>query len=127
MSTVDTADDLARKVQELERELAEARQQQAGTSDILRVIGGSTTDITRVFDAIARSAARLCEAFDVIVLRVDGDVLRLVAEGLTDVQVAEKLVLSPRTISSHLRSIYNKLGVNSRAAATRFAFENHLV
>jgi signal transduction histidine kinase len=79
MSTVDTADDLARKVQELERELAEARQQQAGTSDILRVIGGSTTDITRVFDAIARSAARLCEAFDVIVLRVDGDVLRLVA------------------------------------------------
>jgi signal transduction histidine kinase len=79
MSTVDTADDLARKVQELERELAEARQQQAGTSDILRVIGGSTTDITRVFDAIARSAARLCEAFDVIVLRVEGDVLRLVA------------------------------------------------
>ncbi|MGZ3627575.1 MAG: tetratricopeptide repeat protein [Ktedonobacteraceae bacterium] len=55
------------------------------------------------------------------------DVLRLVAEGLTDAQVAEKLVLSPRTISSHLRSIYNKLGVNSRTAATRFAFENHLV
>jgi GAF domain-containing protein/anti-sigma regulatory factor (Ser/Thr protein kinase) len=79
MSTVDTADDLTRKVQELERELAEARQQQAGTSDILRVISGSTTDITQVFDAIARSAARLCEAFDVIVLRVDGDVLRLVA------------------------------------------------
>jgi signal transduction histidine kinase len=79
MSTIDTADDLARKVQELERELAEARQQQAGTSDILRVIGGSTTDIIRVFDAIARSAARLCEAFDVIVLRVEGDVLRLVA------------------------------------------------
>jgi GAF domain-containing protein len=79
MSTVDTADDLTRKVQELERELAEARQQQAGTSDILRVISGSTTDISRVFDAMARSAARLCEAFDVIVLRVDGDVLRLVA------------------------------------------------
>ena len=55
------------------------------------------------------------------------DVLRVVAEGLTDAQVAEKLVLSPRTISSHLRSIYNKLGINSRAAATRFAFENHLV
>src|SRR5215475_11253130 len=79
MSTVDTAYDLGRKVQELERELAEARQQQAGTSDILRIISGSSSDIARVFDAIARSAARLCEAFDVIVLRVDEDVLRLVA------------------------------------------------
>lgn len=46
------------------------------------------------------------------------DVLRLVAEGLTDVQVAEKLVLSHYTISTHLRSIYNKLGVPSRSAAT---------
>ena len=79
MSSVDTKYGLDRKVQELERELAEARQQQTGTIDILSIISGSTTDITRVFDAIARSAARLCEAFDVIVLRVDGDVLRLVA------------------------------------------------
>ena len=54
------------------------------------------------------------------------DVVRLVAEGLTDAQVAKKLVLSPRTISTHLRSIYSKLGINSRSAATRFAFENHL-
>lgn len=54
-------------------------------------------------------------------------VLRLVAEGLTDAQVAQRLVLSPRTISTHLRSIYNKLCINSRAAATRFAFEHHLV
>lgn len=55
------------------------------------------------------------------------DVLRLVAEGLTDVQIAEKLVLSSRTIGTHLRSIYNKLGVSSRAAATRFAVEHHLI
>jgi predicted ATPase/DNA-binding CsgD family transcriptional regulator len=54
------------------------------------------------------------------------DVLRLVAEGLTDAQVAEQLVLSPRTVSTHLRSIYNKLGINSRSAATRFALENRL-
>src|SRR5215467_8715486 len=79
MSSVDTKYGLDRKVQELERELAEARQQQTGTGDILSIISGTTTDITRVFDAIARSAARLCEAFDVIVLRVDGDVLRVVA------------------------------------------------
>ncbi len=54
------------------------------------------------------------------------DVLQLVAEGLTDIQIAEKLVLSSRTVSTHLRSIYNKLGVSSRSAATRFAVEHHL-
>lgn len=54
-------------------------------------------------------------------------VLRLVAEGLTDAQVAERLVLSPRTVSTHLRSIYNKLRINSRTAATRFAIEHELV
>jgi predicted ATPase/DNA-binding CsgD family transcriptional regulator len=54
-------------------------------------------------------------------------VLRLVAQGLTDAQVAEKLVLSPRTVSTHLTSIYGKLQVNSRSAATRFAMENGVV
>jgi predicted ATPase/DNA-binding CsgD family transcriptional regulator len=54
-------------------------------------------------------------------------VLRLVAQGLTDAQVAEKLVVSPRTVSTHLTSIYGKLQVNSRSAATRFAVENGLV
>jgi predicted ATPase/DNA-binding CsgD family transcriptional regulator len=55
------------------------------------------------------------------------EVLRWVAQGLTDIQVAEKLVISPRTVSTHLSSIYNKLGVSTRSAATRFAIENHLV
>ena len=55
------------------------------------------------------------------------DVLRLVARGLTDGQVAEQLVISPRTVNTHLTSIYNKLGVNSRTAATRFAVEHRLV
>jgi len=55
------------------------------------------------------------------------EVLRLVAAGLTDAQVAEHLVISLRTVNSHLTSIYNKLGVSSRAAATRFAVERHLV
>jgi predicted ATPase/DNA-binding CsgD family transcriptional regulator len=54
-------------------------------------------------------------------------VLRLVAEGLTDAQVAERLIVSPRTVSTHLTSIYGKLGVNSRSAATRFAVEHGLL
>jgi predicted ATPase/DNA-binding CsgD family transcriptional regulator len=55
------------------------------------------------------------------------EVLTLVAEGLTNVQVAKELFLSPRTIQRHLNSIYRKIGVSSRAAATRFALEHHLL
>src|SRR5205823_4977080 len=45
------------------------------------------------------------------------EVLRLVAQGLTNSQVAAKLFVSPATINVHLTSIYSKLGVNSRNAA----------
>jgi DNA-binding CsgD family transcriptional regulator len=55
------------------------------------------------------------------------EVLRLVATGLTDAQVAEQLFLSPRTVGAHLRSIRAKLGVASRSAATRYAVERELV
>jgi DNA-binding CsgD family transcriptional regulator len=55
------------------------------------------------------------------------DVLQLVAQGLTNGQVAERLYLSPRTVEQHLRSIYNKLGVSTRAAATAFAYEHRIV
>lgn len=47
------------------------------------------------------------------------EVLRLVASGLTDAQVAEKLVVSVRTVHAHLQSIYGKLGVQTRTAAVR--------
>ena len=55
------------------------------------------------------------------------EILRLVALGLTDAQVAEKLVICPRTVQGHLRSIYNKIQMNSRSAATRYAVERKLV
>jgi ATP/maltotriose-dependent transcriptional regulator MalT len=57
----------------------------------------------------------------------EAEVLRLVAQGLSDKQVAEQLVIAPRTVGTHLSSIYQKLGVSSRTAATRFAIEQHLV
>jgi predicted ATPase/DNA-binding CsgD family transcriptional regulator len=53
-------------------------------------------------------------------------VLRLVAMGGTNAQVARKLFLSIRTVDAHLRTIYRKLGVTSRTAATRFAIEHGL-
>ncbi len=55
------------------------------------------------------------------------DVLRLLAEGLTDAQIARQLVVSPRTVNHHVASLYSKLEVTSRAAATRFALERSLL
>ncbi len=54
------------------------------------------------------------------------EVLGLVATGMTSAQIAKELFLSPRTVETHLTSIYHKLGVTSRAAATRFALEHGL-
>ena len=54
------------------------------------------------------------------------EVLRVVAQGLTNEQVAERLIISPRTVDTHLTSIYSKIGVSSRVAATRYAIEHHL-
>ena len=61
----------------LRRERDEALEQLAAASDILRMIARSPTDLQPVLDAIAESAAKLCDAADAVVWRVDGDVFRL--------------------------------------------------
>ncbi len=55
------------------------------------------------------------------------EVLRLVAQGLTYAQIAEQLIISRRTVNAHLTSIYSKLGVNGRIAATRFALDHYIL
>src|SRR5262245_37239747 len=70
---------LGNELQDCKQQLAEDLEQQTATSEILRVIASSPTDTQPVFDAIARNAARLCEAFDGHFSIVDDDVLRLVA------------------------------------------------
>ena len=55
------------------------------------------------------------------------EILRLVASGLSNAQVAEKLIISPRTVHAHVRSIYSKLGITSRSSATRYAIDHKLL
>jgi ATP/maltotriose-dependent transcriptional regulator MalT len=55
------------------------------------------------------------------------EVLRFVAQGFTSAQIAEQLVIGLATVNFHVRSIYSKLGVSSRAAATRYAIDHNLV
>ena len=46
---------------------------------------------------------------------------------MTSAQIAKQLIIGVVTVNFHVRSIYNKLGVTSRAAATRYAMEHHLL
>jgi ATP/maltotriose-dependent transcriptional regulator MalT len=55
------------------------------------------------------------------------EVLRLVAQGLSNAQIAERLIISPYTVNAHMRSIYSKLEVNSRIAVMQFASRHHLI
>jgi len=72
------------ELQARNRELTEALEQQTATTDILRVIPQSPTDVQPVFDMIAESAARLCEAQYCFVYRFEGQLLHFVAHhGLT--------------------------------------------
>jgi DNA-binding NarL/FixJ family response regulator len=54
------------------------------------------------------------------------EVLRLVAQGMRNAQVAHQLVMSVGTVRTHLESIYSKLGVANRTAAAHYAQEHHL-
>ncbi len=55
------------------------------------------------------------------------EVLALVARGLSNTEIASRLVISRRTAEHHVQHIYAKLGVSSRAAVTLFAVEHHLL
>src|SRR5690606_36329104 len=84
---------------------------------------GARPEVDRV-DALAASpAARLTHGLTEREL----EVLRLVATGLTNREVARQLVLADRTIDRHVSNIFTKLGVSSRAAATAFAHRHDLV
>ena len=71
---------LEQKVEERTRELTEALEQQTATSEILRVISSSPTDLQTVLDAVAKSAATLCDANDAYIVRVEGGTYRVVAQ-----------------------------------------------
>src|SRR5207247_1923468 len=70
---------LFKELEDRNHQLTEALEQQTATSEILRVIASSPNDVQPVLDVVAENAARLCDAKDAVIRRVDGDRLRVVA------------------------------------------------
>jgi GAF domain-containing protein/anti-sigma regulatory factor (Ser/Thr protein kinase) len=70
---------LFKELEDRNRQLTEALEQQTATSEILRVIASSPTDIQPVLDVVAENAARLCDSSDAQIYRVEGDMARKVA------------------------------------------------
>jgi len=99
-------------------ETKEALEQQTATSDILKVIATSPTDVQPVLDAIAQNAARVCGAHDAHVYRVDGDRLRQVAHvgPVPALEPGESLPLDRRSLIG--RSILDRVPIHTRDAAT---------
>jgi DNA-binding CsgD family transcriptional regulator len=102
-----------------------AREIEAGHQlrlDDLRTIPSLPTLASATPAPIARASA----SGDSLTAR-EIEVLHLLAQDLSNPQIAEKLVVSRRTVDAHLRSIYDKLGVKSRDAAIRVARERGLI
>ncbi|RPJ36969.1 MAG: HD domain-containing protein, partial [Chloroflexi bacterium] len=66
-------------------------------------------------------------AWPAVLTWLEVEILWLVATGASNRQVAQKLVVSEKTVAHHLEHIYNKIGVSSRAAAVFFAMEHELI
>ncbi len=106
---------------------------EAALAEVVYTIGAlKTTPLQRYIDRINEALVQAGDGTlgaepEAILTDRETEVLRLVADGMTDIEVGEQLFISHRTVGHHLRSIYGKLEVNSRAAAVSTALRQKLI
>jgi GAF domain-containing protein len=93
-------------------ELRESLQQQTATADVLKVISRSTFDLQPVFDSMAESAVRLCEAERAYIFRFDGKVLRAVASFNAGSEHQDQVYRNPIPLGRH--SVSARAGLERR-------------
>jgi DNA-binding NarL/FixJ family response regulator len=94
---------------------------EAALSDFVQL--GALPDAARVEQLLGRASVDASHGLSSREL----EVLRLVAAGKSNREIAVALVISEHTVARHLQNIFGKLRISSRAAATAFAFEHGLV
>lgn len=99
-----------------------ARSEWTTARDVLADLG-ARPDLERLDDLVARRPGRAAHGLSEREL----EVLRHVASGLSNREIADALVISHRTVERHVSNIFTKLGMSSRAAVTAYAYEHRLV
>ena len=135
-----TVEELKRELLNRSRELAEAREQQTATSEILRVISSSPADVQPVFEAIARNAVQLCNAMCGGVFSYDGTLTHFMAGHRFGVealrQLKDEYPISPRGVIRqaimdravvHVADVLDDARVANLELARTLGYRSHLV
>ena len=92
-----------------------------------KIVGGGKYFASEITEAMLYGRSEDSSPLSVELSKKEMEVLRLIAKGLTNPQIAETLFRSEHTIKSHRKNLLSKLGVNNTAGLVRFAFKNDLV